>query len=48
MIRSSAYHSKVSKTPGKFNMAEELATYEQEDHTTGGRELACTSGQCEL
>ena len=47
-ITSSAYHSMVSKMPGKFNMAEELATYEQEDHTTGGRELACTSGQCEL
>jgi len=38
----------MSKMPGEFDMAEELGDYENEDHTTGSRELACSAGHCEI
>ncbi len=47
-ITANVYNVMMSKQPGEFDMAEELADYENEDHTTGGRELACTAGACEI
>jgi len=47
-ITGNVYNVMMSKMPGEFDMAEELANYENEDHTTGGRELACVAGACEI
>jgi len=47
-ITANIYNVMISKMPDDFNMAEELARYESEDHTTGSRELACVSGACEI
>ncbi len=47
-ITASMYNEMLAGMPSEFNMAEELATYESEDHTTGGRELACVAGACEI
>jgi len=47
-ITSRQYEVMCSKMPGEFDMAEELSDHESEDHTTGGRELACVAGACEI
>ncbi len=47
-ITANDYHVICSKMPGEFDMAGELSSYENEDHTTGGRELACVAGQCDI
>jgi len=47
-ITINIYNVMVSKMPNDFDMAEELANYESEDHTTGSRELACVAGSCEI
>jgi len=47
-ITATQYNVMVSKQPSEFDMAAKLSEYEAEDHTTGGRELACVAGQCEI
>ncbi len=47
-ITANVYNVMMSKMPDDFDMAEELANYENEDHTTGGRELSCVAGACEI
>jgi ribonucleoside-diphosphate reductase alpha chain len=47
-ITSRQYATAMENMPDEFDMATELANYEAEDHTSGGRELACVAGQCEI
>jgi ribonucleoside-diphosphate reductase alpha chain len=42
------YATQMENMPDDFDLAAELANYETEDHTSGGRELACVAGQCDI
>lgn len=41
------YDEMVTRMPTKIDWGE-LPEYEKEDNTSGGRELACTAGVCEI
>ncbi len=47
-ITAQQYETQTEQMPDEFDMAEELSSYEKEDHTTGSRELACVAGACDL
>jgi ribonucleoside-diphosphate reductase alpha chain len=47
-ITKQQYDTQMDSMPEEFDMASELGQYENEDHTTGSRELACSAGHCEI
>ena len=47
-ITKAEYATLMDQQPQDVNLPEYLASLEQEDTTTGGRELACTAGACDL
>jgi len=48
MCDKQSYHALVSQMPDEFDWGDALKEYEKEDTTTNQKDLACSSGQCEI